>query len=95
MKSLTSIFATVLVGLTLVAAAPPSELSPDGLPPLRLGMTPEEAEQVLGRKLVVDYGDESTCDYADTQKDGVGVMFVNGMLVRVDVNHGRAVLMRG
>jgi len=38
-KLVTSIFAMALLGFTVIAAAPSAELSPDGLSPLRLGMT--------------------------------------------------------
>lgn len=71
----------------LMAAAPPSELSPDGLPPLTLGMTVAQAGKALGKPLAVDYADQSKAcgQVLDPRYRTTSLMFVDGKLARIDV----------
>jgi hypothetical protein len=71
----------------LMAAALPSELSLDGLPPLTLGMTVAQAGNALGKPLAVDYADESKAcgQVLDPRYRTTSLMFVDGKLARIDV----------
>lgn len=76
-----------VVAVLLMAAAPPSELSPDGLPPLTLGMTVAQAGKALGQPLEVDYADEAKAcgQVLDPRYRTTALMFVDGKLARIDV----------
>lgn len=76
-----------LLAALLVAAAPPAELAPDGLPPLTFGMTVAQAGKALGRPLKVDYADESKAcgQVLDPRLKTTSLMFVDGKLARIDV----------
>jgi hypothetical protein len=76
-----------VVAVLLMAAAPPTELSPDGLPPLTLGMTVAQAGKALGKPLTVDYADESKAcgQVLDPRYRTTALMFVDGKLARIDV----------
>lgn len=81
-------FALLVTAATmLVAAAPPAELAPDGLPPLTFGMTPVQAGKALGRTLKVVYADESKAcgQVLDPRYRTTSLMFVDGKLARIDV----------
>jgi hypothetical protein len=76
-----------VVAVLLMAAAPPSELSPDGLPPLTFGMTVAQAGKALGKPLKVDYADPSKAcgQVLDPRYRTTSLMFVDGKLARIDV----------
>jgi hypothetical protein len=71
----------------LLAAAAPTELAPNGLPPLTFGMTVREAGKALGRPLSVDYSDDSKAcgQVLDPRLRTTSMMFVDGKLARIDV----------
>ncbi len=70
-------------------------LSPDGIGPLKIGMTFAEAEAALGAPFVVkdDYGNGlMACNYgSSTALPGVSVMVDGGKVVRFDTRDGAAI----
>jgi hypothetical protein len=76
--------------LLLAAAPAPRTLGPQGLGPVRVGMTLAAAQRVLGTKFKVDYiEDEKGCGIAvrrDGRDKGVLYMIDKGRVVRVDID---------
>lgn len=85
-----------MLSALLMAAAPPTELSPDGPPPLTLGMTVAQAGKALGKPLAVNYADESKfCGQVlDPRFKTTSLMFVDGKLARIEV-YRRGLTFRG
>ena len=80
-----------IVALALVAAAPaPPVLDPQGLGPVRIGMTVAAAERALGTRLRPsdsDGGDD--CSYferRDHREKGVAYMVERGRISRIDIS---------
>lgn len=74
---------------------PDSQLTPSGIGPIVLGMTPEEAERISGVTLVSGqrFGN---CWFADPDGlDGVSFMVLNDSIFRVDVSGGRTATPEG
>ena len=82
----------ILASLACVAGpdadAPDWTVRADGIGPLRVGMTLEEASRVLGEELVVAYAYFPSCDHVrpSSLPGGVALMIVNDTIVRVEVN---------
>jgi hypothetical protein len=76
-----------MIAALVVAAAPPSELGPGGLPPLTLGMSVAQAGKALGKPLAVDYADPSKAcgQVLYPRYKTTSLMFVDGKLARIDV----------
>lgn len=73
-------------------ATPPGRLADarltlDGLGPLGIGMTLDQAQKAIGRSIQVHYASGSACGDADipSPPSGLRVMFSNQRLVRIDV----------
>lgn len=79
----------LLAGAAMAADLGGARLSMHGAGPLRIGMSQQQVERVLGRKLgkAEDYEEDTGCRYA-TPEDvagGLGLMLIDGRLVRIDV----------
>ncbi len=85
-------FLILATALACVAApdsdAPDWTVRADGIGPLRVGMTLEEASRVLGEELRVAYADFPSCDHVrpSSLPGGVVLMIVNDTVVRVEVS---------
>lgn len=62
-------------------------LEPDGFGPIRVGMTPAEASAAVGSELAQPEGMEASCFYVfpEDAPQGLGLMFSEGRLARIDV----------
>lgn len=62
-------------------------VEPDGFGPVRVGMTLEEASAAVGGELARPEGAEEACFYVypEDAPKGLGLMFSEGRLVRIDV----------
>ena len=85
------VFWAVPIGVTAVASTSETTLTPDGLGPVKIGMTKRQAEQALGKKLHVEYPmttDSNSCSYAfraDGKDRDVGYMLIDSRIARIDI----------
>ena len=65
-------------------------LSPDGLGPIRIGMTKSEAANAAGVELVLVGDDFGRCEFAGVAGDpeGVSMMLLSGVVSRIDIEAG-------
>lgn len=75
-----------------VAATPPTAawvLTADGLGPLKIGMTPKQAQAALGRKLTTDNAFDASCRPYDVEGwEALSLLFIDGKLDSVDLSDG-------
>jgi hypothetical protein len=89
-----------LAALALVAAAPaPRVLEPQGLGPVRIGMTVAAAERALGARLrPSDPTSDKNCSYferRDRREKGVVYMVEHGRISRIDISEAGIRTARG
>lgn len=84
-----AILSGLAAGATAAGSLEGVRLSMAGAGPLRIGMSQAQVERVLGRKLAPaeDYEEDTNCRYATPEgiADGLGLMLIDGRLVRIDV----------
>lgn len=84
-----TVIALLLGGAATAGTMAGARLSMHGAGPLRIGMSETQIERVLGRRLAPPggYEDDTGCRYATPEgvADGLGLMLVDGRLVRIDV----------
>ena len=79
--------AFTLLAPTAAVAAPAWVLTPDGLGPLRIGMTVKQARAALGREMASDDEFSESCKpYGVTGLEGLGLIFADGRLDSIDIN---------
>ncbi len=79
---------SLLAGSTALAGQAPWVITPDGMGPLKIGMTVSEASKVLGTKLTIDPHDSDAvgCSELDIPyMPGAGMIFENRRLTRVEI----------
>jgi hypothetical protein len=92
-------FATLATALCLLAASAATStwaapaptagwvLTPDGLGPLKIGMTPGQARAALGRPIETDPAFDDSCrQYNVTGLEGLSLLFQHGRLNSIGVN---------
>lgn len=76
-----------------------SKLAINGIGPIRVGMTVDEASRSAGVKLVTGYGnhDEYLCSYFTPQDSpkGIAFMVTKGRIARVDIMNKRITTIKG
>ena len=78
-----------------------SQLAINGIGPIRVGMTVDEASQSAGIKLISNGNsggnDEYQCSYVQPQGEpkGISFMIAKGRIARVDINNQRITTIRG
>lgn len=79
------------------AAQPRWALRPDGIGPVRAGMSLAAAGRALGESLAARYADFERCDFVvpRTAPHGVSLMVIADTVVRVDVEEGAVTTAEG
>ncbi|HAT14487.1 MAG TPA: hypothetical protein DCS91_13790 [Microcoleaceae bacterium UBA11344] len=76
-----------------------SKLALNGIGPIRVGMTVDEASQAAGVRLVKGYAglDENFCSYFKPQGEpkGINFMVTKGRIVRIDISNERVTTIKG
>jgi hypothetical protein len=104
-------FVTLLIGTIVIVAVwvtsvnaqvqltDNSKLALNGIGPIRVGMTVDEASQAAGVRLVKGYAglDENFCSYFKPQGEpkGINFMVTKGRIVRVDISNERVSTIKG
>lgn len=71
-------------------AEPPWQVSPQGLGPIKIGMTVKEVEKVLGTKITLDdaaSGNEEACATADLPGHNASALFVHRRLSSIELDY--------
>ena len=76
---------------------PDWRLRPDGIGPVRTGMTLAQAGTALGEPLVAEYEDFENCDYVHPKgfPQGVSLMVLSDTIGRIDVDTGGVTTVEG
>ena len=76
-----------------------SKLAINGIGPIRVGMTVDEASRAAGVRLVKGYAglDENFCSYFKPQGEpkGINFMVTKGRIVRIDISNERVTTIKG
>ncbi|MGA0601876.1 hypothetical protein ACO2Q3_14305 [Caulobacter sp. KR2-114] len=90
-----ALFASLALALAATSAtsAPPAApawvITPDGLGPLKIGMTPKQAQAALGRKVTTDNSFDASCrPYEVEGLESLSLLFMDGKLDSIDFSEG-------